>query len=180
MMTESALMAAARAGDSCRVVTLLSDGADANETKPKSLITPLALAARMGHVCALKALLTGGADINATSWTGWTALMSASFNGHYSAVRLLLAHDDVDAAVRDTKRRDCLEVADSDAIKALHVTYRANKERERLVDIGLSFASKRLPVHLLVALYEQSIVFEDQRVSLFNCWEILKHLKIKQ
>ena len=46
--------------------------------------------ARDGDTEGLRALLDRGADVNAAADAGWTALMSAAFNGHDACLTVLL------------------------------------------------------------------------------------------
>ena len=103
--------------------------------------------------------------------------MWASQYGYESVVWLLLAREDIDTTLCDKWGRDCVDVAKLNTMKQLLIKYRFNKEKQRLMDIGLAFASQQLPIHLLVSIYEQTIEFDDQRVALFDCWEALKLIK---
>ena len=175
--SRTALMGATTHDHTAVVDLLLRNGAVVNKAM-KSGLTALLIACSMGCLDAtINVLLDHGADINLTNSKQMNALMCASHSSRTSVVRLLLARDDVDTAARNNNGADCLDLATTDEIKQLIIDHRSSKEQQRLVDIGLGFASKQLPVHLLVNIYEQCIVFEDQAVSLFKCWEILKVLK---
>jgi hypothetical protein len=65
---------------------LLDRGAAVNEGGLK----PLVLALSQGRVGVIKLLLERQANINATGPDGWTPLAAASYNGHFSAFKLLL------------------------------------------------------------------------------------------
>jgi hypothetical protein len=65
---------------------LLNRGAAVNEGGLK----PLVLALSQGRVGVIKLLLERQANINATGPDGWTPLAAASYNGHFSAFKLLL------------------------------------------------------------------------------------------
>ena len=159
------------------VKLLLSCGA-AVDTATKFGNTALAVASWKGRTAAVAVLLDHNADINAINIGGTSPLMYASMYGHESVVRLLVARNDLDTTLRNGDGKDCLDCAKTASISQLIVKYRWKKaEKQRLIDIGLGFAAKELPILQLVLIYEQSIVFDDQCVSLFNCWEILKLLK---
>ena len=103
--------------------------------------------------------------------------MHASKLGRKSIVRLLLSRDGIDTTLRDKRGLDCLDLALTDEIKQLINNHRSSKEKQRLIDIGLAFASKQLPLLLLFNIYKQTAVFDDQQLTMYHCWEILKQLK---
>ena len=90
------LMRAAILNNLPRVLQLIQLGAPldlADEARGRST---LHWASRMGHEHVAKALLDGkyegrGATVDVRDKPGWTALMSASYRGHESVVRLLLS-----------------------------------------------------------------------------------------
>ena len=109
---QTALMWAAAENHADVVQALLRCGADPNATAslfehwamapsepatpkvntPKGGMTVLHYAARQGALEAVKALVAGpGIDINQTDPDGATALLYATFNGHYDTAALLLA-----------------------------------------------------------------------------------------
>jgi hypothetical protein len=108
---------------------------------------------------------------------GWSPLIRASRNGRESVVRLLLSRNNIDTTLRKRDGKDCLDLAKTDTIKQLIIDHRFSKEKEQLINIGLAFASKQLPLLLLFNIYEQAVVFDDQKLTMFHCWEILKLLK---
>eukprot|EP01108_Squamamoeba_japonica_P001093 TRINITY_DN1430_c0_g1_i2.p1 TRINITY_DN1430_c0_g1~~TRINITY_DN1430_c0_g1_i2.p1 ORF type:complete len:171 (-),score=81.57 TRINITY_DN1430_c0_g1_i2:26-538(-) len=156
------------------VTTLLNNGAEVDKVECVGR-TALMFATRKAHAAVLQTLLEHNADVNKSNNSGWSPLTIACLKGHTSIARILLARDDTQ--MRDARGRDCLDVAKTDAVKQLVVDHRRAKETQRLVDIGLAFADMQLPLLLLVHIYEQSIRFAPQRVSLFKCWQILKILK---
>ena len=115
------------------------------------------------------------ADINKKDRFGNSVLLWAAQNGHEPAVRLLLARVDIDTSLRNDDGEDCLDSARSKEIKQLIAAHRSTKEKQRLINIGLGFASKQLPLLLLVNIYEQTADFDH--LSMYQCWEILKLLK---
>ena len=155
---------------------LLEHGAQIDNVVHSSQ-TALMTATRLNCIDAVAFLVDHRADVNRVSVIGWSSLMYAAHRGCVDVARILLARDDVDTALCDESGIDCLDLAEDEnhhEIAQLIVQHRTCAEKQRLVNIGLGFAAKQLPVHLLVNIYEQTIVFEDQRVSLFDCWEILK------
>jgi ankyrin repeat protein len=55
-------------------------------------LTPLVFAARQGDVESTKILLAAGADVNQQTAYGWTALLTATQNRHYTLALYLLDH----------------------------------------------------------------------------------------
>eukprot|EP01108_Squamamoeba_japonica_P010142 TRINITY_DN9786_c0_g1_i1.p1 TRINITY_DN9786_c0_g1~~TRINITY_DN9786_c0_g1_i1.p1 ORF type:complete len:216 (+),score=31.71 TRINITY_DN9786_c0_g1_i1:152-799(+) len=162
------------------VAALLLDHGAAVDGIDESGGTPLCVAAAEGHTTVVALLLNHNAGINKRySSDGWSPLMFASSCVHESVVRLLLSRNDVDTSLRDQRGRDCRDVTCNKLIRSLIDQHRVDRERDQLFHIGVAFASKTLPVHILVAVYEQCIAFDDQRVPLFACWEVLKLLKEK-
>ncbi len=85
----TALMAAARDGDSKTIQTLLDNGADIHAQDNFSM-TPLMAAALMWQSQAIQALMDNKADIHAQDKDGATALMIAAVMGHSQAIQILL------------------------------------------------------------------------------------------
>lgn len=73
----SALIQAARVGDTAKVKQLLKQGADVN-AKGEYDETALHRAASMGHTDTVKVLIDAGAGVNARDESSWTALMWTS------------------------------------------------------------------------------------------------------
>ncbi len=82
------LLAAAREGDTDRVVGLLQAGTSP-DTRDEQGFTPLILAAYNGNLLTARALMRFGADACAGDARGNTALMGAAFKGHAGVVKLL-------------------------------------------------------------------------------------------
>ncbi len=92
---KTALMQAARRGDTERVRDLLRRGAAVNEANGNGG-TALMYAVLGGHSAIVDLLIGHGAQINAQGVNGWGALMIACAKGHVSIVsRLLRAGADV-------------------------------------------------------------------------------------
>lgn len=120
-------------------------------------------------------LLDSGANVNQSVNDGMTPLYLAAYIERESLVRLLLASG-ADTTVK-YMGEDCLDAASNREVRHLIVDHRAAKERRRLIDIGLAFAAVRVPILQLVLVYEAGIEFAEQRVSYFNCWQILRAIK---
>jgi len=86
--TPSALIEAARMGDTEKAQALLERGADVN-ARNNECVTALMAAAAEGHTDTVQALLEKGADVNAKNNDGKTALMRAKEKGHKEIVRML-------------------------------------------------------------------------------------------
>jgi ankyrin repeat protein/WD40 repeat protein len=69
---------------------LLKQGADPNLVHPSSGDTPLIHAAEKGYQVIVEVLCRAGANVNSQQSQGFTALISASQNGHEAVVRFLL------------------------------------------------------------------------------------------
>lgn len=76
----SALIEAARKGDTKRIKDLIAAGADMNAKIGRSGIPVLTLVAGGGDVQSLQAIISAGADLNAKNSEGETALMHAAWN----------------------------------------------------------------------------------------------------
>ena len=172
----TALMLAAMNGHNSAVVALLAGGAIVDKHDNRG-ITALMRATLNGHESVVATLLDYNADVNKTNKNGWSPLLYASQESRETIVRLLHSRADIDTTVRNKNGKDCLDVASTEAIKQLIVERRFQKEKERLINIGLAFASKQFPTLVLVHIYEQSIYFPESKIQLFECWEILKVLK---
>ena len=85
-----ALLAAAGAGASQSVRTLLKFGADV-KTRNASEETPLLCACMRGYTIVARILLEHGADINAEDNWGYTALNEAASGGYLKLIEMLLA-----------------------------------------------------------------------------------------
>ncbi len=95
---KTALMIAARAGETDLVVELLERGANPNSTNVNGG-TPLMFAAISGNDLIVKELLGRGAEVNAMGSNGWNALMVASAKGFPDTVKMLLdSGADINAA----------------------------------------------------------------------------------
>lgn len=87
---KTALMVAAREGDTGRMRRLIGQGADVNRANNNGG-TPIMYAALSGDPDAVDLLLRHGANVNAVAVNGWTALMVAAAKGYVDVVELLLA-----------------------------------------------------------------------------------------
>jgi TonB family protein len=97
----TALMRAARDGETNDIETLLKHGVDVN-AMDNSGWTALAYASARGDSKSVKLLLKAKADVNAKAEAGSTALMAAAQYGHVSIVKLLLSSGaDVNAVSKD-------------------------------------------------------------------------------
>ena len=155
---------------------LLNNGADVDKANNEG-DTALSLSCQAGHAATVAVLLEYNADINKVNDIEWSPLMWASCFGGESVVGLLLSRDDIDTTFRDEDGTDCLDLAYNDEIKQLIINHRSTKEKQRLITIGIAFADMQLPLLLLFHIYEQTVVFDDQKLSMYHCWEILKLLK---
>jgi ankyrin repeat protein len=86
---KTALMVAAKAGDSALVKNLMDAGANPNAENINGG-TPVMFAAITGDKTTLKILIKAGVDISARGSNGWSALMVAAAKGHVEATRLIL------------------------------------------------------------------------------------------
>ena len=100
----AALHAAALAGDSAQVRSLLAAGGNPNELDETG-DTALHLAARHGHLEVVDVLLEAGADANARDANDWTVIFKAAYNpdldcGYADVVQALIDHGaDVNARI---------------------------------------------------------------------------------
>jgi ankyrin repeat protein len=85
-----ALLAAAGAGASQSVRTLLKFGADV-KTQNASEETPLIVSCMSGYTIVARILLEHGADVNAKDNWDYTALHMAANGGHIKTIKMLLA-----------------------------------------------------------------------------------------
>jgi ankyrin repeat protein len=88
---DDALIKAVKYGDTARVKTLLSKGADVN-AKDEWTNTVLAWAVMHDHLDCATVLLEKGADVNIKSFRGLSTLHLATSNGNPGMVKLLLAN----------------------------------------------------------------------------------------
>ncbi len=88
------LLAAAKAGDSDGVISLLERGADVNHTAISDYYNSFALmrAAIHGHATIVKILLEHDVCVNQADRIGNTALMYAATHGHTDIVGMLIEH----------------------------------------------------------------------------------------
>jgi TonB family protein len=97
----TALMRAARDGETKDIETLLKHGVEVN-AMDKSGWTALTYASARGDSKSVKLLLKANADANAKEEGGYTALMAAVEYGHDSIVKLLLSSGaDVNVVTKD-------------------------------------------------------------------------------
>lgn len=87
------LMWCAQEGNADVASTLLDRGINGN-IRDRLGYTPCILASQNGNIAVLQVLLAKdhNLQLDATTDAGWTALMTASKNGHANTVRLLLHH----------------------------------------------------------------------------------------
>lgn len=88
---KTALMAAAKNGDSERMRALIEQGADANQPN-RNGGTAIMYAVLSGRVEPVSLLLEHHAHVDAVAGNGWTALMIAAVKGYVEVARLLLGH----------------------------------------------------------------------------------------
>jgi Ankyrin repeats (many copies)/Ankyrin repeats (3 copies) len=103
------LLVATEKGDTTKLRTLLTRGADANGCDRHGS-SALMKAALYGHPAIVEMLMERGADVNARDDNGWTPLMSAASNGNPETVELLL-RGGVAVNVRDRFGNTALLVA---------------------------------------------------------------------
>lgn len=84
-------MSALEAGDSSSIEEALNAGANPNLSIRSVYSTPLLFAASKGFDAVLRVLLRYGANVNACDQLGWGPLHAATYCGHLSSVRILLA-----------------------------------------------------------------------------------------
>jgi ankyrin repeat protein len=100
----AALHAAAQAGDSAQIRSLLAAGANPNALNEAG-DSPLHLAALNGHLEVVVALLEAGAEANARDANDWTPMFKAAYNheldcGYAPVVQALIDHGgDVNARI---------------------------------------------------------------------------------
>ncbi|MFK7897780.1 MAG: ankyrin repeat domain-containing protein [Myxococcota bacterium] len=85
----SQLLSAAGAGNSAKVSSLLSGGADPNGQDDEG-VSALHVAATRGHTQIVEMLLTAGAEVDLQEFDGDTALINASAFGQTAVVEVLL------------------------------------------------------------------------------------------
>ncbi|MDZ7840702.1 MAG: ankyrin repeat domain-containing protein [Gammaproteobacteria bacterium] len=88
---KTALMAAAKAGDSERMRALLEQGVDVNQPN-KNGGTAIMYAVLSGKSEPVSLLLEHHAHVDAVAKNGWTPLMIAAVKGYVEVARLLLKH----------------------------------------------------------------------------------------
>ena len=81
-----------------------------NETLPKGQ-TVLFTAAHVGFVDGVKLLWDAGVDVDAQDKRGWTALMMAAYEGHYSIVDYLVNVCRADINLRDANGKRAFDKA---------------------------------------------------------------------
>lgn len=86
---KTALMVAAKNGDSDRVRQLIEQGADVNRANNNGG-TSIMYAALSGNPETVTVLLRHHADVNLPARNGWTALMVASAKGYFDVAKILL------------------------------------------------------------------------------------------
>ena len=175
----TALMFAALGGQHTIASLLLNSGAivDTDTDGSGWGRTALQIATEFGRPDVVQVLLDHNADVNKPHWDTCTPLMNACSYGDVYVVRQLFSRDDIDTTLRDMDGKDCLDMAKTDEIKQLIINHRSSKEKQRLINIGLAFADMQLPLLLLCNIYEQTVVFDDQKLTMFHCWEILYEIK---
>lgn len=88
---KTALMAAAKTGDSERMKALLEQGADVNQPN-RNGGTAIMYAVLSGKTEPVSLLLEHHAHVDAVAKNGWTPLMIAAVKGYVEIARLLLKH----------------------------------------------------------------------------------------
>ncbi len=88
---KTALMAAAKSGDSERMRALLEQGDDVNQPN-RNGGTAIMYAVLSGEVKPVSLLLEHQAHVDAVAKNGWTPLMIAAVKGYVEIARLLLKH----------------------------------------------------------------------------------------
>jgi ankyrin repeat protein len=90
---ETALMAAASAGNLEVVRFLIDEGADVNYQTDAYFYSALQRASTMGHNEVVRILLAAGAEVDAVDDWQHNSLMRAAENGHEETVQILLEHN---------------------------------------------------------------------------------------
>lgn len=85
------LVVSASNGDTARVKSLLTAGADPDAPHGDEKLTALMMSAQNGHLDIVRALIAARASVNAKATDGNSALMLATGNNHLEIVRALLA-----------------------------------------------------------------------------------------
>ena len=112
-----------------------------DETDHADSYRPLHYAAYQGHKEICRYLLSKRADINAQTELGCTALFFASQQGRESIVKLLLNHRASAALVESECGLGPVDVADTDAIRALFRSIGKYRRPESPIDIVASVMS---------------------------------------
>ena len=86
----SELVESVRRRDPAEIERLLAGGADPNKVDPEFGIPPLSWAAMYGDEATARLLLDRGADVNGADKSGYRALHSAAFLGHFGVADLLI------------------------------------------------------------------------------------------
>jgi ankyrin repeat protein len=102
----TALMEAAREGNTDMVRLLIQKGSDVNARAVSGTTALMEAILYYGHwresnESTVRLLVDEKADINAKSFRGWTALMCAAFHGRESIARLLVEDQKADINIRD-------------------------------------------------------------------------------
>ena len=131
------------------------------------------------HVNAhlIPVLVAHGADVNCRRFRGRTLLHDAVFRNDDVAVGFLLAAG-IDTTMRDDKGIEAVRLFDCRAkCGKLIENHRRASERAAVVELAVGLKALDLPVLVLSELYGKLIAFDDERVPLHVCWDILKKTK---
>ena len=96
-------------------------------------------AAYVGFLDGIKLLHIFGANPNAQDKSGWTALMIASYEGHYDVVEYLLNQYKADISLRDSNGKRAFDKAKTSQIQyilssaAIELRMRQNFESRRII-----------------------------------------------
>ena len=97
---DSALVGAARAGETANLEMLLERGMDPNERSELDGHTALIAASVSNHADVVDVLLSAGADPSVRSRGGETALTLAAAANRVEVAKMLLAHVDIDVNIK--------------------------------------------------------------------------------
>eukprot|EP01108_Squamamoeba_japonica_P009674 TRINITY_DN9150_c0_g1_i1.p1 TRINITY_DN9150_c0_g1~~TRINITY_DN9150_c0_g1_i1.p1 ORF type:complete len:310 (+),score=119.00 TRINITY_DN9150_c0_g1_i1:42-932(+) len=178
---DDALMIAAARGKSEMVHMLLDYGADVSAARANGR-TALIDACSESQAATARVLLARGANVNQADQFQRRPIQFAINAGDAATVQLLLAQPSIDTQSLGSAQDDCIQVATRKKrpdLVAMVARHRCDVERARLVEIGLAFVGKDLPLLLLHEIYVKSVVFHEQTLRMFDCWEILKSIKHK-
>lgn len=139
-----ALYTAAQAGDTLKVKSLLSDGADVHRQTTLRGDTALSASAERGHDKVVTLLLQAGADPNSRNKSSWRPLHFAARNGHAGTVRILLASGANPNASQEEGGTPLHAAAQGDSLEVARILI------EHGANINAVFREHFTPIHVAV------------------------------